>query len=357
MNPGVSQQPAVLLAVRESWLAHTWSLTLWNLRLARRRLMSKILAAILLLFFLIFIFFLLIALLTERAATQTVTACPPSPISTAASNTPSQPSQQSCTPGSTGQDQQTQPIDQQLTQTLTFPDSLETAGGYTTFMGTILLCILAGALIGNEYSFGTQRLALSRGVSRAQLIAAQVAGLALLALIVSGAMLLLGTLFGVTLGPVVGGSIPAISLAGWGQLFLYWLVVALYLLAYALIALLLGTLGRSTAVGIAGSLGYIIFELIIVPILVGVTLGFQGDVGATAQFVHHALLGPNLAALVTGVTQSPLNLSGTSSSGSSNLDIGFSAIPPAQGLLVALLYCMVLVGLSYWLVRKRDVTH
>ena len=355
MIPNVSQPTAAAPLIAQSWLTHTWQLTLWNLRLARRRLMSKILAAILLLFFLVVIFFLVIALFTERSYSQAVTDCA-TPISTVASNTPGQPPSQPCGPvTTTGQDQQAQAADQDLTQSLTFPNILETAGGYTTFMGTILLCILAGALIGNEYSFGTQRLALSRGVSRAQLIAAQVAALAILALIVSGAMLLLGTLFGVTLGPGVGGSIPDIPLAGWGQLLLYWLVVALYLLAYALIALLLGTLGRSTAVGIAGSLGYIIFELIVVPILVGVALAFQGNVGATASVVHNALLGPNLSALINGVTQSPLNLGGSSTS--STLNTGISPIPTAQGLLVSLLYCVALVGLSYWLVRKRDVTH
>lgn len=353
MNPGVSQQPAALPAIRESWLAQTGRLTLWNLRLARRRLMSKILAAILLLLFLVEIFFLVIVLVSERATTQSYTVCPPTPASTAVTTEPGPPSSQPCVPATTGQDQQTQAIDQELAQTLTFPGILIIAGGYTTFLGTILLCILAGAIIGNEYSFGTQRLALSRGVSRAQLIAAQVAALALLALIVTGGMLLLGTLFGVTVGPIVGGVIPNIPLAGWGQLLLYWLALALNLLAYTLIALLLGTLGRSTAVGIAGSLGYIIFESIVAPILLALAAGFQGgSVGTTAEVVHHALLGPNLSALINGVTQSPLSLGGSSSS-----DLGISPIPAAQGLFISLLYCLTLVGLSYWLVLKRDVTH
>lgn len=352
MNSNLFQPAAAAQATSASWLEHTWRLTRWNLRLARRRLMSKILAAILLLFFLVVIFFLLIALLTERSYSQAVTVCS-SPASTAVTSTPGQPTSQPCTPAST--DGQSQPVDQQLAQSLTFPDILTTAGGYTTFLGTILLCILAGAVIGNEYSFGTQRLALSRGVSRAQLIAAQVAALGLLALIVSGAMLLLGTLFGVTVGPLVGGVIPNIPLAGWGQLLLYWLVIALDLLAYTLIALLLGTLGRSTAVGIAGSLGYIIFESIAAPILAAIAYGYRGEnTGTTAEVVHHALLGPNLSALINGVTQAPLNLSGSSGGG---LDLGLSPISTGQGLFISLLYCVALVGLSYWLVRARDVTH
>src|SRR5579885_655290 len=121
MNPGVSQQTAAAQVMRESWLAHTGRLTLWNLRLARRRLMSKILAAILLLLFLVEIFFLVIVLVSERATTQSYTACPPTPASTAVTTEPGPPSSQPCVPATTGQDQQTQAIDQELAQTLTFP--------------------------------------------------------------------------------------------------------------------------------------------------------------------------------------------------------------------------------------------
>ncbi len=357
MIPTLSEQPTYTMLPTGSWLAHTWRLTRWTLRLARRRLMSKILASILLVGFLLVVAILLLGLVSLRAASSAQIGCQPTPMSintpvpNSTPTTDQNPTPCTTTTTTTQEQQGLASADQQFAQLLTFPHNLEAIGGYTTFMGAILLCILAGALIGNEYSFGTQRLALSRGISRAQLIVSQVSALALLALIVSGAMMLLALLFGLTLGPLVGGVIPAIDLAGLGQLLLYWLVLALNLLAYALIALLLGTLGRSTAAGIAGSLGYIIFELIALPIMAALAVVIGGGVGQSMLVLHQSLLGPNLAALLAGVAQSPLDLGG-----SNNGNQGLTIIPPAQGLLVSLLYCAALIGLSYWVVRKRDVT-
>jgi ABC-type transport system involved in multi-copper enzyme maturation permease subunit len=357
MTPTVSEQPTYTMMPTGSWLAHTWRMTRWTLRLARRRLMSKILASILLGGFLILIAFLLLALVGLRAASSTQVGCQPTPSSIntpAPDSTPT--SDQNPTPcTSTTPDQGQQGLagaDQAFAQLLTFPDNLAVIGGYTTFMGTILLCILAGALIGNEYSFGTQRLALSRGVSRAQLIVSQVWALALLALIVSGFMIWLAALFGLTIGPLVGGTLSVPSLADLGQLLLFWLALALDLLAYALIALLLATLGRSTAAGIAGSLGYITFEAVVLPILVLVAVGLGGTTGTTMITIYHSLLGPNLAVVLAGVEAALLH-----PSSSANATPGVSDIPLIQGLLVSLLYCAALIGLSYWLVRKRDVTH
>ena len=321
MIPSLSEQSTYTMLPSGSWLTQTWRLTGWTLWLSRRRLMSKILAIILLVGWLAVIGILLLALLTV-------------------SNAGSQGE-----PGAAG-------VDQQVAQLLTFPDNIPVIAGYTTYIGTILLCILAGALSGDEYSFGTQRLMLSRGVSRAQLIVSQVWALALLALILSGAMILLGIISGLTIGPLVGGVILSPTLAGVGPLLLVWLALALHLLAYALIALFLGTLGRSTAAGIAGSLGYIIFEAIALPILIGLALFLGGTTKAVLLFVYHALLGPNLAAVLTGTEGVLLNVD--TSAGAST---GPFTISPAQGLLISLLYCAVFSGLSYWIVRQRDVTH
>ncbi len=353
MTPGISEHTPALPQATGSWAAHTWRLALWTLFLARRRLMSKILTAILLAGFLLVVAILLLSFLAVRSVSQSTTTepCPPTPVIT---STPIGPSPGEnlppCVNLPPGQPEQRTP-EQEFASSLTFPSSLGIAGDYTTTMGVILLCILAGALVGNEYSFGTQRLALSRGVSRAQLLAAQVGAFAILALIVAGGMLVLGALFGITIGPAVGGTIPGIPASGWGQMLLYWLTLAFNLLAYTLIALFLGTLGRSTAVGIAGSLGYIILEYIALPILALVAEGVGGSTGSTLTVIHHVFLGPNLSALLAGVSTSPLDLGGSSANNQ-----GLNPIPSTQGLLVALLYCVALIGLSYWMLRQRDVT-
>ncbi|HEU5368006.1 MAG TPA: ABC transporter permease subunit [Ktedonobacterales bacterium] len=364
MTPGISQQSSIAApGAAGGWLSHTWRLTLWNLKLARRRLMSKILLAILLVGFLLVMgLVFLSAAVIDSASTRIISSSCPTPVATSqpgdngtGSTDPNNP----CDPQTIQQDQQSlQTARNEELQFLTFPTILGIVGGYTGFMGVILLCILAGAVIGGEYSYGTQRLALSRGVSRAQVLAGQIGALALLALAVSAFMLVLGALLGFVLGPALGATIAAIPAEGLLQLLGFWLVIALQLFAYTLVALLLGTLARSTAAGIAGSLGYLIFELIALPILTAIALALSStgsSVGDALQRVQAFFLGPNLSALLSAVNQTPLDLGGQNSSAASALAI--YVIPPLQGLTVSLLYCIVLVGLSYWVLRKRDVTN
>jgi len=358
MMSGISQNSGATPKTTD-WIGHTLRLVGWNLLLARWRLMSKILVTLLLVGLLLLIGGLLLTyVLVNNTGTAQPTACPPTSVSA------SQPGDTG--PGSSGQpcisspqqDQQAQQAQEAFADLerafLTFPTVLIPVGGYTAFLGVILLCILAGSLIGSEYSFGTQRLALSRGVSRAQLLAAQIGALAILALAVTAGMFILGALIGLTLGPLLGGSIPNIPPTGWLELLGFWLVVSLHLFAYALIALCLATLGRSTAAGIAGSLGYLLFENIALPIILLITAALSGSLSTGISTIQNVFLGPNLSGLQAGVTQSPLNLGGASS-GSSNADL--PVIAPTQGLLVSLLYCALLIGLSYWVLRKRDVTN
>ncbi len=356
MTPGISQDNT-LRAPRATggWLAHTWRLVRWNLKLARRRLMSKILLGILLAGLVLVITFLLLAFaaINSISASDLSSDCP-SPVATAQPvGTVTVLAPNGCDPTSIQQEQDSlQSTKNDYLQLVSFPTILAPVGGYTGFMGIILLCILAGAVIGGEYSFGTQRLALSRGVSRAQLLAGQVGALAILALAVAGFMLILGALLGFALGPGLGATIPAISAGGIAQLLGFWLALSLRLFAYTLVALLLATLSSSTAAGIAGSLGYMIFEIIALPVISAIALLATGSTfSAILNHIQDFFLGPNLSALLNGVSQAPLDLGGSSSALDQN------PISPLQGLIVALLYCVGLVGISYWVLRKRDVTH
>ncbi len=350
MTPGISQESHIPIPRASSgWLSHTWRLTRWNLKLARRRLMSKILLAILLAGFLLVIGGLLLSYLavSSFSSANLAAGCPTPAATDQPGSVPP-----GCDPASIQrQQQQLQSAADGTRQLLTFPSVLGPTGGYIGFMGVILVCILAGALIGNEYSFGTQHLALSRGVSRAQVLAGQVGALAILALATPGAMLILGALVGLTLGPLLGGSIPAIPPTGLLQLLGFWLVLSLQLFAYSSIALLLATLGRSTAAGIAGSLGYLLFETIALSIISLIALALTGT-GFDKVLAHlqDVFLGPNISGLLSGVNYSPLDLGGSG-------ELASGGIAPMQGLSVALLYCILLVGLSYWALRTRDVTH
>ncbi len=360
MTPGISQESATAAPqANNDWLGHTWRLVSWNLKLARRRLMSKILLSILLAGFLLVIGAVFLSFLVlDSSVTSLPTNCP-TPVATSTDG--SNPTSPSCDQATIDQaNQGLQQARNEALQLLTFPKILDPTEGYTGFMGIILICILAGAVVGGEYGFGTQRLALSRGVSRAQVLIGQVGMLALLALGVSGAMFLLASLLGFSVGPALGGTIPAIALDGALQIIGFWLALALRLFAYALVALLLATLGRSTAAGIGGSLGYVLVELIALPIIITIATALVAAGSAIGHVLEHVqdfFLSPNLTALLNGVNSSPLDLGGSSNNTIILPGVEVYTIAPFQGLLVVLLYCAALIGLSYWAVRKRDVTN
>jgi ABC-2 type transport system permease protein len=341
------------------WLLNTWRLTRWYLFAAWRRVMSKVLLGILLgLFVLITGFVVLGFVVTQNSPVGSGRNCRTVPAATQQAGDNGNGGQVVCEPLSPQQEQQIR--DQRadaIRGPLTFPGSLEFAGGYTTFMGVILLAILAGAMIGGEFGQGTIRLALSRGVGRAQALTAQVAALAALALGIALGMLLLGALIGVTIGPALGATLPALPAGGAAALLAYWLAVSLYLFAFAAIAFFLATLARSTAAGIAGPLGYLIFELIAIGVLSIVASLVAGDTGDFLRHVPDWFLGQNLSALTTAAFQ-PLaavvpTFRGGDGGGGGN---GGQTITTAHALLVSLAYCALLVGSTYVIMRRRDVT-
>lgn len=347
VTPGLHSAPVPTTG----WLLQTWRLTRWNLFLAWRRLMSKILLTLLLsgLALLIggqMLFYLLIS----TVPVSTGTPCPTPAATSQTTQGPGTGPQQPCVGPSPEEEQQARQAQQEaaalLQKNLTFPTILGPVTGFLSFFGVILLCILLGALVGSEYSFGTQRLALARGISRAQVFVAQVLALAVLALLIVGSIFALSSLAGLLLGLALQVSTPPLSLAGWGELVTIWLATSLTLFAYGLIALFLATLGRSPAAGIAGSLGYLLVELIVLPIVAAIAEIIGGDTGHSLNQIQNAFLSTNTSAMLAGAASAPLPLS----SGST----GMSAL---QGLLVTLAYCALCMVLSYWLLRKRDVTN
>jgi ABC-type transport system involved in multi-copper enzyme maturation permease subunit len=344
--PLVTPQRAAASVATEGWLVQTWRLMRWNLFTVRKRLMSKILLAIAVLGFALVIGFQLLAY-------DAITHAPTSAQGCATAAAQSGGSSVECGQISPEQQQQEQQRQQQFISDerarMTFPQSLGVAGSYISFMGVILLCILAGSLTGGEYGFGTVRLALSRGVGRAQMVVAQVAALAALALALAAAILVLGAISGFIVGPSLGATIPSIPGGGWLEIAEYWLAVSLNLFAFELVAFFIATLGRSTAAGIAASLGYVLLEGIVGGILVAISKNVPGDISAFLGHVPEWFLGINAAAVSTNAAQSPIDLGVSASSVLVQLETW-------RGLLVTLGYCMLLVGLSYLFVRQRDVT-
>ncbi len=232
----------------------------------------------------------------------------------------------------------------QIAKLLVFPGAISLSGQYFNELGTLLLIVLAGALVGSEYSYGTHRLSLARGVGRGQLLMAQVIALAILALVASGATLLLGTVSGGFGGLGIDGS-SALSVAGLGELLGFWLAIALNAFAYALVALWIGTLGRSVAAAIAGPLVYIFVELVASNLLS--IFRYAPNPDAVTQFmsaIPDYLLGNNTSEVIQLSGQSPYSL----------LDYA-GHLGWAHALAVITVYCALFIVSAYLVFRSRDV--
>jgi ABC-type transport system involved in multi-copper enzyme maturation permease subunit len=247
---------------------------------------------------------------------------------------------------------------------LTFPLSVTVALDYTGFVGVVLLCLLAGALLGSEYGFGTQALALARGVGRGQALVAKVAALALLAAGTVGGMALLAVAMGLTVGPALGAAPVRLTSAGLTQLLAYWGAISLRLFVYSLIALFFATLGRSAAAGIGGALGFVAVEVVGLLVLSGI-IAYQRGVALLQHTQPPAFanlldamrlvfLKTSADALVGAAQRGPLNLALFSITSQAQ-DRLIPSPSAAHALAVMLLWCGALVSLSYLLVRARDV--
>ncbi len=231
-----------------------------------------------------------------------------------------------------------------ITQFLSFPMSFSLSGEYFSEVGTLLLIVLAGALIGSEYSYGTHRLSLTRGVGRGQLLIAQVIALAILALVASGVMLLLGSVVGAFGGMALGESLT-LSLMGLGELLGFWLAVALNAFAYSLIALWIGALARSVAAAIAGPLVYIFVEVVATGLLS--VFRFTPNPDELSQFISKIpdyLLGSNTAEVIQLSGQSPYTLLTRTG------QLGWT-----HALVVIAVYCALFIISAYMIFRGRDI--
>src|SRR5574341_1713770 len=145
----------------------------------------------------------------------------------------------------------------QMQQMVTWPVGLLTALNFSrgNSLGSLLLIILVGAVVGQEYTWRTLHLWLSHGTPRAALLIAKFAALLVpIALIVLTPVLVGGALtayFTVALN----GALDLASV-DFGEVGLRILGTAYTLLPYAALAFLLAVVTRSTVAAIGGSVAY-----------------------------------------------------------------------------------------------------
>ncbi|HEY1389378.1 MAG TPA: ABC transporter permease subunit [Ktedonobacterales bacterium] len=342
MNPTAPQTSGGVSAIPAPagiWITEVFRLTRWELYLAWRRVMAKVLIILMVVAYALVITVVGIGLtaIQNQPAPQQSFQCPPGAVDCQA------PSQQEL-------DQERAASIAQFSDPVTFPTSMGFAAAVTRIVGLILICILAGALVGSEYGFSTQRLAFSRGTSRLQMLTAQAVALAVISMVVAAGMLVIGAIVGLLMGPAFGVGVSMPSFGGWMEIIKFFFAFSFSLFAYTLVALAAATLGKSTAAGIGLALGVIVIELILTPILQaigGALYNFAHvDFGNVLQHIPDWFLGSNVAALLGYAGQYPIGLAPTPSA-----DFSF-----ARALLVSLAYCAIFFGGSYFLLSRRDVT-
>jgi ABC-type transport system involved in multi-copper enzyme maturation permease subunit len=155
-----------------------------------------------------------------------------------------------------------------------------------------LLLIVSARLVGMEYSAGTIRAVLARGVGPVQLLVAKLAALGAYALAVSAGFLVLSVLFSLVMAAAQGGSLPhVVSILPGGEWRDLWVHV-LSLSVSAVVCVLIGAAGaavsRSLAAGLVVAVGFFPLD----------NSFLNGVLGAVWQGRLTAYeLGPNLNAL------------------------------------------------------------
>jgi ABC-type transport system involved in multi-copper enzyme maturation permease subunit len=229
---------------------------------------------------------------------------------------------------------------------LRLPQSFSLSVEVARDVGLLLVIILAGTIVGGEYTFGTVRLMLTRGPTRTQFLCMKIG--AILVWIVLGflAIVLLGIVTGAVFNLATG--IPAtltfLTPAWMLHVLLYMLLAMLGLFTYAMLALFLSTLGRATAAGVAGALAWALLEPAI-----GGTLSLLGSFshGLAGRILRAApdyLIGNNITALLQNQSH---YLTGDAPSSLSDL----------HALLVLFTYLVIFIGIAWWSILQRDVTN
>ena len=161
-----------------------------------------------------------------------------------------------------------------IEQILTWPDSLSSSLSVSAGpnLGGLLIIILVGALVAQEYTWGTLQMWISRGVPRHIFLGAKFAAVLLPALFIVLTPLVIGGLVSAVFTLILQGGIP-FAQVGWGQLGLDALLYTYSLLPYAGLAFFLAVASRSTVVSIGGGLAYVLLLEGIALQLIGSVLG------------------------------------------------------------------------------------
>jgi hypothetical protein len=219
------------------------------------------------------------------------------------------------------------------------------------FLVPLVVIVTTGRLIGMEYSGGTIRILLARGVGRLQLLSAQI----LTSMLVMLGILAIGLTLNVVLWPIVllraDGNLNALrALNGgfWSDAVRDVLTVVIAMTVCVLLAAALAVVGRSVAVGIGGGLAWFLGDnMSVIFFFLAANLS-----RSTSWLVATGdLLVPNLNAM-------PNALLSAQAARAKIHALAEPLVPVTGGhtLLIASIYAAIFVGVAFYLTWRRDVT-
>ncbi len=228
----------------------------------------------------------------------------------------------------------------EIEEILTWPSALKGLVGMAAgpSLGGIIMVILAGAVMAQEYTWNTLQLWLSRGVSRSLFLSAKFVALLLPMLILVLAVLVVGGVLTALFTLQIDGTLPLGEIA-WPDLLLQGGKVAYTLLPYAALAFFLAVLSRSTIVAVGGGLAYVLAGEGIVVQLLALAGGAWAQIGRYIPSGLAQAVQESNAGLVIGDADS--------------LD-ALQVLEPGQAAIGIALYTLLFVGLAILIFRRQD---
>jgi ABC-type transport system involved in multi-copper enzyme maturation permease subunit len=210
---------------------------------------------------------------------------------------------------------------------------------------------LAAANIGGEYSWGTLRTILARGVGRGKFLGAKV--LALILVIASWALItvILAAAFGILISLIEGSGFrwDYVNLTGLWRFVEVYAKAVYSIIPYLLLAVLCSVIGRSTTVGIVVG---ILYTLVVDGVLVTV-LKFLGD--DWIRIANHSI-GTSTKVLLTFYPIEIPNIQNMPPEMQQKIMQQLLSMPGQWEAAATILgYCVVFFGIAWYVFKRRDI--
>lgn len=208
------------------------------------------------------------------------------------------------------------------------------SGMITRVVEGALLLFAAARLVGTEYSAGTIRVVLARGVGRVRLLAAKLAALTAFGLVVTAGFLVLGAAFGaVMIGTMGGNPMHVVSILPGSE----WRDVGIHLLAILVSAAVCVVIGTAAA-AVGRSLPFA---------MIAVVLYFPLDnIVAGSRDYNVYQLGPNLNVLSETLGHMRESL----------FTRPAQPVDATHSVVLIAVYCTVFLLVAFLPTWRRDVT-